>query len=257
MKLLPKKVGSIDTNDTYRIGDGKEAGGSITLQLVPDDDFDGVLTIMGRVRNCPDADFVAIPYEGLQVNEANGIFVDGNVQISATAEKFKTTRVALYRIGGVYYTKAATDNLVFSAAYTINTAQAAGQFWGAFLVQIDAADTITTKAVAADQVFVSQAAALAAVPAPDAGNIELAVISVQSKVNVKWTATTDDMTAASDAAASTFTDADTLSADDTTSTQITTDSLIRIDATGLEVAVLCEGLTVGACAVFLERTTNQ
>lgn len=137
-----------------------------------------------------------------------GLTVNGAVAKSATATKWKTTQTLTFLKAGVYATKAATDLLTFSSAYTINNAQAAGQFWGGFLLQYDGTN-FSTKAPASDQVYASQAAARAAVAAlvPDSGCVRVGEINIQSKSNVKWTANTDDMTAASGCAASSFYDA--------------------------------------------------
>lgn len=144
---------------------------------------------------------------GLRAYVANGMKAIGTLAISAVPEKFKTTTTAIYAIAGVFYAKAATDNLVFAAADTINTGAAAGQFWGVWLVQINAAGAISTKSPAADQVYASEALAIAALPAPDAGNVQIGYITVQTKANIDWVANTDDLTAASDCGAANFYDA--------------------------------------------------
>lgn len=149
---------------------------------------------------------------------ANKLEAIGTLAISATAEKFKTTTTAAFHIGGARVTKAATDNLVFSDAYTVNDG-ASGDKWGAFLVQINAAGTISTKAVAADQAYTSEALAIAALPSVDSDNVFLGYITVESVTDTTWTANTDDLTAASDCQSANFYDnsdgiiqADTLSA---------------------------------------------
>lgn len=92
--------------------------------------------------------------------------------------------------------KGVTDNLAFSAAYKINQAAATGQFWGAFRVQIDAAGVVSTKAYAMNQVFLSEADALLACPAPDPLKGDLGTISVQSATGATWTANTTALNAA-------------------------------------------------------------
>jgi hypothetical protein len=135
----------------------------------------------------------------------NGI---GTLVISGeNAVKFKTTTTAYYHLSGIQYSKAATDKLTFTAADTINTAAAVGSFFGIWLVQINAAGTISTKSPAADQSYTSSALALAALPAVDAGNVALGRIIVNANANSKWTANTDDMTNGSDCVTATFTDA--------------------------------------------------
>lgn len=137
---------------------------------------------------------------------ADGMLQIGTLAISAVPEKFKTTTEAIFRIGGLPYTKAATDNLVFSAADTINTGSAAGDYWGIWLVQINAAGTVSTKSPAADQVYASEAAAIAALPTADANNIQIGYITVEANNGTDWVANTDDLTAASDCQAANFYD---------------------------------------------------
>lgn len=149
-----------------------------------------------------------------ELNRANasGCLSIGTLAISATPEKFKTTTTAYYRISGIQYSKAATDNLVFSAADTINKGTAAGLYYGIWLVQINAAGTVSTKSPSADQVYTSSALAIAALPAVDTGNIALGYILVQSKTGAAWTANTDDLTNGSDCQTATFTDTTPLTA---------------------------------------------
>jgi hypothetical protein len=71
-------------------------------------------------------------------------------------------------------------------------------------VQINAAGTISTKSPGADQSYASDVLAIAALPAPDAGNVALGYILVQAKTDSAWIANTDDMTPTSDCAAVTF-----------------------------------------------------
>lgn len=131
---------------------------------------------------------------GLRTYLADGMLAIGTLTISAAAEKFKTTTSAIYTIAGLAYTKAATDNLVFSAADTINTGAAAGTLWGIWLVQIDAAGAISTKPGAADMTYANEAAAIAALPAVDASNVQLGYITVQALEATDWVANTDNLT---------------------------------------------------------------
>ena len=135
----------------------------------------------------------------------------GTVVISAAdATKFKTTTTAQYQIGSGQFTKAATDNLVFSAANTINVGTATGSFFGAWLIQINAAGTVSTKPAGGltDQVYTSSALALAAIPEPDDLNVGLATVVIAANADSSWTANTDDMTPASDCVSATFADLD-------------------------------------------------
>jgi hypothetical protein len=139
---------------------------------------------------------------------ADRILQIGTLLISAVAaEKFKTTTVLFWQRLGIQFTLAATDNLVFSAADTINTGAAAGQFWGVWLVQVTDAGVVSTKSPAADQLYATEALAIAALPAADAGKVAIGYITVRSKANIDWVATVDDLTPASDCDDANFYDA--------------------------------------------------
>jgi hypothetical protein len=137
----------------------------------------------------------------------NGVLQIGTLLISATAEDFKTTTTLYWRRNGIQFTKAATDNLSFTANDTINTGAATGMFWGVWLVQIDDAGTITTKSPAEDQVYTTEALAIAALPAVDAGNTAIGYITVQTEADVDWVANTDDLTPTGDCTDANFYDA--------------------------------------------------
>lgn len=124
---------------------------------------------------------------------ANGLLVHGTLTTTTDSVKFKTTTLAVYTIAGVTYTKAITDNLVFSAANTINTAAGAGDFYGIWLIQINAAGAVSTKAPSANQVYTSSALAIAALPAVDTGNVALGYVVVRSALNKAWVANTSDL----------------------------------------------------------------
>ncbi|HJX76261.1 MAG TPA: hypothetical protein VJ247_07870 [Gaiella sp.] len=126
--------------------------------------------------------------------------------IDAVPEKWKTTGVARHIHGGAVIEKAAVTAQVFSANYTINNA-GVGQKWGVVLIQQALADgAYSTKTIAADQAYATQGEALTAAAgvAADAGKIIVGAIAIQSKNNLKWTANTDDLTAASDVGAVAF-----------------------------------------------------
>jgi hypothetical protein len=138
---------------------------------------------------------------------ADGVLQKGTLAISATTHEYKTTTTMYWRRLGIQFTKAATDNLAFASAYTINTAAGAGKLHGAFLVETTDTGTITAKASAANQVYTTKAAALAALPAVTAGSTVIGAIAVQAKEATAWIANTDDMTAASDCESREFIDA--------------------------------------------------
>ena len=147
----------------------------------------------------------------LRAYAADGLLTISTLAITVAAEKFKTTTTAFYRIGGVHYSKAATDNLVFSGVSTINVAAAATTaHWGAFLVQVNAAGVVSTLPAAytsgTDQDYATEALAIAKLPAPTALNVQLGYITVQTKASTNWIEATSDMTPASDCTAANFYD---------------------------------------------------
>ncbi|MFA6315614.1 MAG: hypothetical protein WC648_04595 [Candidatus Paceibacterota bacterium] len=136
---------------------------------------------------------------GLRTWLADGLLQIGTLLISATAEKFKTTTELIYTIAGLPYTKTATDDLVFSAANTINTAAAAGtNHWGAWIVEIGVDGTFHTKpaafTTAADMDYTDEASAIAALPAVTASHVQVGYITVQSLDTTDWVANTDNLT---------------------------------------------------------------
>lgn len=146
----------------------------------------------------------AIGTDGTIINDQafrSCVLVKGTIVIDAVPEKFKTTTIAYYRIGGAQYTKAATTAIVFTAAHVINAST-----FGVVLIQINAAGTVSTKVPLATQLYASAALARAALPAPDAGNVVLGWIEIANNAG-DWTANTDDLTNASDVTTAAFVDA--------------------------------------------------
>lgn len=152
-------------------------------------------------------DDMAAAIDSLRNYLADGLLVDGTLAISAgPTSDFKTTTQATYTISGITYTKSAWDSLSFTAAYTINVGDSTGSYFGIFLIQINAAGTISTLAPAADQSYTSAALAIAALPSPAASNVSLGYILVNATEDGHWTANTDDMTDGSDCETAVFVD---------------------------------------------------
>jgi hypothetical protein len=132
------------------------------------------------------------------------ITVATELGVGSTAENIASTAFR-YRINNGSYSQAAVAaGTAFSAADTINTGAVAGTFWGVWLVQINETNTITTKSPSSDQVYATEAAAIAALPSPDSGNVDMGYVTVNSNSGAAWTAITDDLTAGSDCVASNF-----------------------------------------------------
>lgn len=144
--------------------------------------------------------------EILSEGASDGIINASTLSTGSTAENIATTAFQ-YRIDGVTYTKAAVTAGTAVTAATINTGTAAGDYYGGFVVQINAAGTISTLPSGTDQVHTTAAAALAAAQAitPTAGNVVVGYVVVQANTDSAWTGGTDDLTAESDCAAVTYT----------------------------------------------------
>jgi len=121
------------------------------------------------------------------------------LDIDAVAEKFKVGAHVI-REGGKFQEKAVATALVFSAVHVITATK-----FGVILVQETDAGVISTKVPVSPQVYESAALALAALPAPDAGNIAIGYIAIEAGV-ADWDANTDDLTDASDVTTATFND---------------------------------------------------
>lgn len=132
---------------------------------------------------------------------SDAIVLDGNLAISATAEKFKTTQTLVYFKNGVSHTKAATDNLTFTAAHTITASK-----FGCIRLQIDAAGTISTKVVNATQAYDDAPTALAALPAADVDKIAIGYIAIANNAG-DWVGNTNNLTDGGDVTTAAFVDA--------------------------------------------------
>ena len=126
-------------------------------------------------------------FNALRTWMADGMIQHGTIAVSGgSAEQFKTTTTIIYTIAGAWYTAAAEDALVFSAADTIGTAAK----WGAWMLEIGVDGTKHTKSVAGNQAYDDEAAALAALVAPTAAHIQYGVIAVQAAAAAIFTANT-------------------------------------------------------------------
>ncbi len=134
-----------------------------------------------------------------------GVLQNGALAVDAVPEKFKTTQTLYWRRGGIQFSKAAATAIVFSAAHPV-----AASKYGAVLVQISDTGAITTKISGAtqttSQAYATSAAAIAALPEADAGNVAIGYIVIANNAGT-WTANTDDLTDGSDLTTATFVDA--------------------------------------------------
>lgn len=134
---------------------------------------------------------------------ANGVLSPAGLAIDAVAEKFKTTLRFVGRLNGETFGKAATTALTFTAAHVVTASK-----YGIVLVQITPTGTVSTKVPAATpttaMAYDTAAAALAALPAADAGNVAMGYIAIANNAG-DWTGNTDDLTDGSDVTTATFT----------------------------------------------------
>lgn len=201
---------------------GVEAGDARNVPIQLQSQFRKDISFRGHVRAYLSADAngdsvvpfynlptsIAIGTDGLLVpvnKPSDALLATGTILISGVAaEKFKTTATAEYLVGRKYKTKAATDNLVLSAAHVVTASK-----FGIILIQINAAGTVSTVVPAATpttaMAYNTAALAVAAMPAPTAGNVPLGYIIIEADSG-GWIGITDDMTNGSDLTTATFVD---------------------------------------------------
>lgn len=126
--------------------------------------------------------------------EPDALFTSAYLTIDAVASRFQTTNATSYAVGGAFYSKAATTNLPFSAADTINVGTNAAPMWGIWRVQVNAAGDVSTVSPATNQIYTNATLAIAALPAVSADNISLGYILVASPSNTAFTANTTALT---------------------------------------------------------------
>ena len=122
----------------------------------------------------------------------------------STPENIANTEFLWRKTGKPYHQAESAVGTAFSSADTINTGAVAGLFWGVWLVQINVSGTISTKSPSSDQVYTSEALAIAALSSVDAGNTAMGYITIQSNTGAAWTAITDDLASGSDCNAINF-----------------------------------------------------
>ncbi len=114
-------------------------------------------------------------------------------KLSVAFDAIMPTRVSGEAMPRVVH-QAVTDNIAFSSAFTINVAGAAGVHWGACRVQRDVAGNISTKVVAQDQAFNTEAEAEYACPAADETMLDLGFITIEMASTFTFTAKTTALT---------------------------------------------------------------
>jgi hypothetical protein len=125
-------------------------------------------------------------------------YTEYKTTLSASGTSIGSTAFS-YSIDGEEYDKIVAIT-AFSAANTINASAAVTTLWGAWLVQINATGTISTKPAGglANQIYTSEDEALSNKPEVDSGNYPMGYVTIQNKASTAWTANTDDLIAGSD-----------------------------------------------------------
>jgi hypothetical protein len=120
-----------------------------------------------------------------QVGKSGVTSAGPTITMNATTKDKMDYTAFTYVIDGVPYSVDAATGLEFSAANTINTGAAASALWGAWLFQINAAGTISTKPAGglSDQIYATGQEALDALPDVDSGNIAIAYLSLNAGAN--------------------------------------------------------------------------
>jgi hypothetical protein len=129
----------------------------------------------------------------------DGVFSTPGLAIDAVPEDFQLAAFS-GRQGSTFFSKAAETGIDFTAAHVVTAT-----LFGIILVQVTPAGVVSTKVPAATPTtameYATAAAAVAALPAPDAGNIAVGYILIEADAG-DWTANTDSMT--DDLTAATF-----------------------------------------------------
>jgi len=181
-----------------------------TLRLVPAQSLTDAIAVMRQLRSRVKFTGVSLKATTYTATLAVGVgyvpvgrsVAAVTLEIAATTDRFKIG-AAIIGLSGTIDTntglatvvhKAITDNLEFSSAYTINTAAVAGQFWGAFRIQMNSAGTISTRAVSQDQVFTIQQDAIDNCPAAASNMVDLGTITIRSGSGIAFICNTTALT---------------------------------------------------------------
>lgn len=127
----------------------------------------------------------------------DGVLTQPVFSVNAGDKKTFDITAFSYRLGGTVYAVGAKSAQTFSAVHATGIGK-----WLAILIQIDASQVISTKANpnTGDQDYATEALALAALPAPDAGKVAIGVFTLLTTA-ADWDANTDDLDSADLAAA--------------------------------------------------------
>lgn len=139
-----------------------------------------------------------VTYGVLIAPQGTGVITAITPSIHSTPEQFALAAGKAI-VGGKVVEKAAATALTFTAAHVV-----AASLYGIILIQMDNAGTVSTKVPSATQSYATAAAALAALPAADSGNVAIGRIAIANNAGT-WTANTDDLTNGSDLTTATFT----------------------------------------------------
>lgn len=127
--------------------------------------------------------------------EPNALFAAGYLGIDAgIATTFRTTNAAAFAMNGEFWSAAATTNISFFAADTVNIETNSSARYGIWRIQAATNGTISTLAPATNQSYTSAALAIAALPAAAANNTALGYVVIYAPGSNSFTAGTTAMT---------------------------------------------------------------
>lgn len=95
-----------------------------------------------------------------------------------------------YLAGGIFGAMGAAADHAFTSAHVITQ-----NLWGVFLITLSAGGTWKTTVPSATQAYASEAAAIAAMPAPPADEAIIGYITIRARSTVNFTANTTNLTA--------------------------------------------------------------
>jgi len=144
------------------------------------------------------ADTYVKVYSNVQRVGRSGLSTFPTFSMNATTkDKFDATAAA-GAIDGIALSVSATTNIEFSAANTINSGAAASALWGAWLIQVNAAGTYSTKPSngLTNQIFATEQEAIDFLPDVDSGNVRAGYVTIQMTASNTFTCNTTEFDAA-------------------------------------------------------------
>ncbi len=126
--------------------------------------------------------------------EPDALYAAPGLAIDADTTKFQTTNAITWAMNEGYWSLAATTNIAFTAADTVNIETNQVASYGVWRIQAATNGTVSTIPAATNMAYTSAALAAAAVPAAAANNIALGYVVVMAEASNTFTAGTTALT---------------------------------------------------------------